>query len=161
MKYYLTLLILLLVNNCKADIQQKDCEYNPTYCQIIKNSPKIDQGYALELAQHINEAAKEFGIKPHRLTAIIAQESRYKLDAVNYASKDYGIAQINHKTIKTFGFDKDKLLTDLSYSIKAGAIVLSDFKRMYGKKEEDYWTRYNSSDSTKREQYKQLVMRFM
>jgi len=145
----------------QADSQEKDCGSNPIYCQIIKNSPKIDQGYALDLARYINEAAVEFNIKPYRLAAILAQESGYKLSSVNKNSNDYGIAQINHRTVAAFGLCKNKLLTDLSYSIKAGAMVLSDFKKRYGHKEENYWTRYNSSNPEKREEYKQLVSRYL
>ena len=73
---------------------------------------------------------------------------------------DYGIGQINHKTIKNFNFDQKKLLSDLTYSVEAAAVVLADFKRMYGKKEETYWTRYNASSPTKREVYRVLVARY-
>lgn len=137
------------------------CDSNPTYCQIVRNSPKINKKYALELSAFINKVGALYGVKPHRLTAILAQESRYKLNAINHESLDYGIAQINHKTVAAFGFDKQKLLTDLEYSVKAGAIVLADIKKRYGHREEDYWTRYNSSKPSKRETYKRLVMRFM
>lgn len=136
-------------------------ERNPIFEQVVKNHPKIDRRYALEVATAIQKVAKEMGIKPERLAAILAQESRYTLNAVNRKSKDYGIAQINHKTIESFGFDKQKLLTDLEYSVKAGAIVLADFKRMYGKREKNYWTRYNSSDPEKRKEYEVLVARFL
>lgn len=136
-------------------------EYNPIFDQVIKNHPNIDRLYALQVAKAIQKVAKEMGIKPQRLAAILAQESRYTLNAVNRRSKDYGIAQINHKTIENFGFDKQRLLTDLEYSVKAGAIVLADFKRMYGKREKDYWTRYNSSNPDKRKKYEILVARYL
>jgi hypothetical protein len=45
-------------------------------------------------------------------------------------------------------------MLDLEYSVKAGAIVLADFKRMYGEKEKDFWTRYNTSHPEKRQKYK-------
>lgn len=158
------LLNILLINfyslNSYGESYLKDCAQNAVYCQIIKNNPKIDQGYALELATLINQVAVEYNLKPYRLAAIIAQESGYKLNAVNTKSKDYGIAQINQKTIKAFEFDQHRLLTDLRYSIEAGAIVLSDFKRRYGHREKDYWTRFNSSIPEKREEYKQLVLRY-
>lgn len=136
-------------------------EYNPIFDQVVKNHPKIDRMYAREVANAIQKVAKEMGIKPERLAAILAQESRYTLNAVNKRSRDYGIAQINHKTIESFGFDKQRLLTDLEYSVKAGAIVLADFKRMYGKREKNYWTRYNSSNPDKRKKYEILVARYL
>lgn len=131
-----------------------------SYNQIIKNNPSLDERYATQLSFVVDRVAKEFGIRPERLAAILAQESMYRLDAVNKRSKDYGIAQINHRTIKNFGFDKKLLLTNLEYSVKAGAIVLADFKKRYGHREKDYWTRYNSSRPEKRQEYKQLVAKF-
>lgn len=139
-------------------------EKNPIYIQIVKNNPKIDLNYAMRLSNVINKVAIELDINPKKYAAILAQESMYKLDAKNCWDNechDYGIAQINKKTIQAFKFDKNKLLTDLEYSVKAGAIVLADFKRMYGTKEEDFWTRYNTSCPDKRQKYKQLVTRYL
>lgn len=151
---------ILLVTPIWAQ-QETGVEYSETFKQVVKNHPKIDRIYALQIANAIDKAAKELNIRPQRLAAILAQESRYVLSAVNKKSRDYGIAQINHKTIERFGFDKQRLLTDLEYSVMAGAIVLADFKRMYGKREKDYWTRYNSSDPERRKAYEVLVARFM
>lgn len=135
-------------------------QHGISYGQIKKNNPSLDETYARELSFIVDKLALRYGIKPDRLTAILAQESMYRLNAVNHKSKDYGIAQINHRTIQRFGFDKKLLLTDLEYSVKAGAIVLADFKRMYGKREKKYWSRYNSSDKEKRKEYEQLVAKF-
>ena len=140
------------------------CDINTIFCQIVKNNPKLDLNYAYKLSNVINKVALEMGINPKRYAAMLAQESMYKLDATNCwdnVCHDYGIAQINKKTIKAFNFDKKKLLTDLEYSVKAGAVVLADFKRMYGKKETDFWTRYNASCPEKRQKYKQLVTRYL
>lgn len=105
---------------------------------------------------------------------MLMQESAYKISAKNIRCGismttgekdcvvvDYGIGQINYKTIKHFKFDQTKLLSNLEYSVEAAAIVLADFKRMYGHKETEYWTRYNSSTKSKRQIYKQLVARYM
>ena len=102
------------------------------------------------------------------------QESAYKVSAKNLRCGvsmttgekdcvivDFGIGQINHKTIKHFNFDQKKLLSDIEYSVEASAIVLADFKRMYGKKEVDFWSRYNASTPSKRQTYKMLVARYM
>lgn len=102
------------------------------------------------------------------------QESAYKISATNVKCGisvttgekdciiiDRGIGQINHKTIKHFKFDPNKLVSNLEYSVEAAAIVLADFKRMYGKKEVEYWTRYNASTKSKRQVYKNLVARYM
>lgn len=102
------------------------------------------------------------------------QESAYKISAKNincgvsiYDGKqdcvvvDFGIGQINYRTIKSFKFDKTKLLSDLEYSVEAAAIVLEDFKKVHGKKETEFWTRYNASNPEKRLVYKTLVARYM
>lgn len=74
---------------------------------------------------------------------------------------DFGIGQIYYKTAASYGFDINRLTTDLSYSVFSAAKVLSDFKRRYEAKEVNWWTRYNASSKTKREIYRQLVTRFM
>lgn len=105
---------------------------------------------------------------------MLMQESAYKISAKNIRcgisvstgerdciAVDFGIGQINNKTIKNFKFDQKKLLSDLTYSVEAAAIVLADFKRMYGSKDKTYWTRYNASNPQKREVYRQLVARYL
>lgn len=105
---------------------------------------------------------------------MLMQESSYKIGAQNVqcgismttgkkdcVAVDFGIGQINHKTIKNFKFDKRKLISDLTYSVEAAAIVLADFKRMYGKTDKEFWTRYNSGTKKNRETYKRLVARYM
>ena len=142
--------------------------------QIKKNSPKISKEYSKTLAKTILEKSKKHGVSPTILAAVLMQESSYRISAKNFRCGisvttgeqdcvvvDYGIGQINHKTIKNFNFDETRLLSDLEYSVEAAAIVLADFKRMYGHKEEEYWTRYNSSTPSKREKYKMLVARYM
>lgn len=107
------------------------------------------------------------------------QESSYKISAKGLKcgislstgerdciAVDYGIGQINHKTIKSFKFDQKKLLSDLTYSVEAAAIVLADFKRMYPE-DPEFWTRYNAGVrntpkvNKNRQIYKNLVARYM
>jgi len=172
MKSFIFLICFLVPSfiNLKAEqsslVQTKKsfCDKNPLMCQIVKNNPRIDLNYAYELSNIIYEKATKHNINPRRFAAILAQESMYRLDAKNCKDgvcNDFGIAQINKKTIEAFGFDKQRLLKDLEYSIEAGVLVLADFKRMYGDKEQYWWTRYNASNPEKRKIYKQLVMRFL
>jgi hypothetical protein len=93
------------------------------------------------------------------MVAVFMQESSYVLAAVG-PTKDYGIGQINIKTVSGFNLSKDRILTDVEYSVESSFKVMADFKRMYGK-DPEYWTRYNSSDPEKRQQYKILVSRYM
>lgn len=84
------------------------------------------------------------------------QESSYKLNTKGvkcgvsiYTGEkdciaiDFGIGQINHKTIKSHGFDRQKLMSDLEYSVEAAAKVLSDFKSFKKSEPDMWWTRYN------------------
>ncbi len=129
--------------------------------QILKNQPTIDSNYAVRLSNAILDASNRHGVNPHKIAAILAQECRYRLHCINKVSKDYGIGQINHKTIKAFNMDKERLLNDLDYSVEMAVVVLADFKRMYGKREKNWFTRYNSSNPDKRKVYETLVARFM
>lgn len=142
--------------------------------QIAKNSPKLDKEYQQSLAQTIIKKSKKYGISSKVLAAMLMQESSYKLSAKNVRcgisvitgekdciAVDFGIGQINYKTIKHFKFDQKKLLSNLEYSVEAAAIVLADFKKMYGHKESNWWTRYNSSSKHHREKYQMLVARYM
>lgn len=179
MKYLFSLLFPFLAQ------AQVDCSKHRVYCQIIKNKPQIDKAYAFELSNIIYKESKKIKINPKLFTAILMQESGYKLDTKNctwglltvkYINKDtkfegrvctdYGISQIYYKTAKRYKFNINKLLTDLTYSVKAGLIVLKYFKDRYSKFENNWWTRYNcgTKPSTKRrtcQEYQKLVKRWM
>lgn len=128
--------------------------------QIVKNRPKLSRSYVVALRAAILKSCLKHKIPCDIFTAILMQESRYKLDAFNPDTKDHGIAQINEKTAIAFGFNIHKLHHNLEYSVEAGAVVLADFRRMYGKKEEDWWTRYNSSRPSQRQIYGNLVAQY-
>jgi hypothetical protein len=147
------LILLFLCNLAFAD--------NAVYKQILTNRPKIDKIKAKQIAHHISMVYIKYKIPKKVYAAILMEESRYKLGAVNNSSSDYCMAQINIRTIKAFKFDKKRLLTDLEYCIEAGAIVLADFQRMYAHKEATWFTRYNSSNPIKRKSYFNRVYRWM
>lgn len=137
------------------------------YRHVLKNYPKIDKAYADRLSQAIYRASTAHNLNPLKVSAILRQECHYRLKCINAVTKDYGIGQINVKTIAAFKFDKTKLLTDLDYSVEAAVLVLADFKRMFGHKEKDWFCRYNvgTAQKSKIEQkcqaYKVLVARYM
>lgn len=112
------------------------------YTQIGLINPRMKQAKKAELAHYITEACRDYSIPCDVFTAILAQESMFNIKAVNKASNDYGIGQINIKTIKAYKFDLKLLRTDLRYSIRASAKVLSWFKR-YKTKEARWFCRYN------------------
>lgn len=126
------MVLVLLFEVATADIKS----------QIRQISPLMPQAKVTQLAYHIEAACIEFNIPYELYTAMLAQESMFQLDAFNVKTQDYGIAQINIRTIEAYRFDKHLLLTDLRYSVRAGAKVLSWFTR-YKSKESNWQCRYN------------------
>lgn len=136
-------------------------EDHPLYIQSLEINPKLAPEYRAEVVRSIFRASGRHQVNPKKLFAIIAQESKFRVGAINRKSHDYGIGQINRRTIRAFGFDKNRLLRDVNYSVDAAAFVLADFKKRHGKREPNFWSRYNSGDPEKRQEYEILVARFM
>jgi soluble lytic murein transglycosylase-like protein len=137
--------------------QARDCGQHPIYCQILENSPRIDEQYAFKLSNIIFKASRKHNIPSNLLTAILRQESNYKVSAKNGACGvlrgdykkeaciwvDFGISQINYRTARSYNMDFYKLLNDVEYSVNAGAEVLAWFRKKYASKEDRWWVRYN------------------
>jgi len=78
---------------------------------------------------------------------------------------DAGISQVNYITSRRYEMDYKRIMTDLTYSVNSGALILGDFRKDFGK-DPDWWTRYNcgTKRSTKRltcQTYKKLVGRYL
>lgn len=176
-----------------------DCSRHPIFCQITKNKPNIDKTYAMELSNLIYKMHKKYHIPSRLFTAILMQESGYRLEAkgcqegirkkteseiqwelysnirksigiIPYTKSkvctDFGISQIYFKTAKGWGFDIERLTTDLEYSVEAGAKVLHDVMERFEARDNDWYTRYNCGfrGSTKRDTcqiYKKLIKRYL
>lgn len=165
----LTIFISLLFT---FNLHAADCAKHPVYCQVLINKPKIDKKYAMKLSNAIYKASRKYRIPKHVYTAIIAQESGYKLNAVSKITGlhdgksttvivDFCAAQINWRNVEIHEFEVDKLLTDMQYCIEAGAKILAGFKKRYSKKEKTWWTRYHSGNKIRRSEYKRLVERYL
>lgn len=116
-----------------------------------------------QIDRAIDKTATKYNINRKVFKAILIQESRLKIGAINQKSKDYGIGQINEKTIKAFGFNKHRILTDLEYSVDCAGKVYADFKKRYKHREPHegplkFWSRYNTSRPSLRLVYQQKVM---
>lgn len=98
---------------------------------IQRNNPNILQTTVRDLAEDFVQAEKKFGVPAYILQAIAFVESSYIVNAVNKSSDDYGIMQINEYNIKAYGFVKFRLLTEMDYSINAGAEVFKWFYDRY------------------------------
>ncbi len=141
--------------------------HNKVYNHILKNKPGINPTYAQALSKAIYSYSNKYSMDPIEISAILRQECGYKLNCVNNISKDYGVGQINDRTIKAFGFDKKLLLSDVNYSVEATMIVLADFRRMYGHKEKNWVCRYNAGTGSwlairyKCNRYRSMVARYL
>lgn len=135
--------------------------------QILRNHPELKWTYAIELANTFDAVSRYHAVPARQVAAIAMQESGYVLDAKQcYKIRgrircDFCMMQINDHTIKRYGFDQDRLMKDLPYCVGAGVQVLSDLKKRYGKREKDWFSRYNATSRDKRDIYKELVERWM
>lgn len=182
-------ILLIALGLSSAEAKDIDCNKHPIYCQIKKNSPKLNKQEAMELSNVVHKVSRKYRLPTRVFVGILAQESGYQLEAkgchkglvkqevdthtrepmtekpeIYYKEvkvcADFGIGQIYYQTAESFNFDLHKLTTDLEYSVEAAAIVLADFHKRYSAREVDWWTRYNARSKIKRQIYKQLVERY-
>ncbi len=151
MKYLLIFLIITISSNSFS---------NDIFKHIIKNKPTINKDYAEKLSFIIIKESKENNIDPKIISAIFMQESSYKLSVINKKSQDYSIGQINIKNIDYYNLDKERLLIDLSYSVKSTLLILKNLKIKYAKKEKKYWSRYHSFKPSYRKKYEKLIEKY-
>lgn len=140
---------------------QKDCQYT-TNLQIKENAPQLSSMYVDYLSHLIDRVSKKYNLSCEVYTAILMQESRYNLSAKNCTSgvcTDFGIGQIHIGSIRRYKLDKRRLLTDLEYSLEAGAKILYDFKKAH-KRKSIYWAYYNSSNKLAQNKYIKLVSKW-
>jgi hypothetical protein len=76
MKLKLLILLWPLVSLAKVDPAK-----NPIYAQIVTNKPSINKDYALKLSNLIHKYSKLYNFDSNIFTAILAQESMYRLEA--------------------------------------------------------------------------------
>lgn len=100
---------------------------------LLKNSVRLlgNKTYLDELAEAFYRVSVEYKIPANVLQAIAFVESSYILNAINSGSNDFGIMQINEFNIRAYSFNKQRLLTDVRYSVEAGAIVFKWFYSRY------------------------------
>lgn len=100
---------------------------------ICRNSTIVckNQDYLNKLVEAFLSAQEKYGIPAIVLQAIARIESSYVLNTVNPKSNDYGIMQVNEYHIGKGKFTKEKLLTDLQYSVNAGAKVFQWFYQTF------------------------------
>ena len=182
MKKFIILLMILWL--FPIITKAADCDRHPIFCHIKQLRPKMHNHKAFQISNAIHKASRRFNVDKHLLTAIFRQESNFKVTAIGrrkglvmvsdgrditYEEQavmaDFGISQIYYKTAVHYKFDIKRLTTDLQYSINAGAKVLSEFKKQFGREDPFFWLRYNcgARGTTNRDTcqiYKALVERY-
>ena len=98
---------------------------------IQKNNKLIDLKTAQEVSKSLRKYANIYKLPYDVMSAIAATESQYDVGAVNKKSDDFGIYQINQYNIDALKLDKQKLLTNIDYSVEAGFKVFSWFYKTY------------------------------
>ena len=79
--WILIILISMIPFQMSKGAQLIDCEKHPIYCQIIKNQPRINKKFAMQVSNIIYHVAVSYSISTDIYTAILMQESGYKLTA--------------------------------------------------------------------------------
>lgn len=132
------------------------------YNQIILNKPDVDKQIAKKLTIYVNKYARKYDADPYRAIAIAMQESGYRnISTLKRGSSfDVGMFQINIRTIKEYGFDKNKIMNDLEYSVESYFKVVSNKKKMCKSLKKDAWVCYHSKNKYLRQKYKNMVNRY-
>lgn len=135
------LLIIILISYFGVISQSH--AHSEVFVQITKAAPHLSEDLRLQLSIEIRTACTKHKIQCDIFTAILAQESMFKVSAYNKRTQDLGMGQVNRKTAAAHGFCEQKLLTNRQYSINAAAEVFAYFQRRYGAKEARWFCRYN------------------
>lgn len=132
------------------------------YDAIRKLQPKLSAKTARQLAKSFIKVSitPECGIPWQILVSIAFNESSLGLKLHNNKSKDYGLMQINHRTIQRMTLDKDRLLSDPTYSISAGCQVLAANKQAYAKKHSFWLGIYRSGTALYKVSIKENAKRY-
>ena len=178
-----SILLLLFHFGGQAEGKAKKSKKHPCFngrnktCEIISHlKPSMNHNEALKLSNSFYRVAKRHCLDPKLLVSIAFQESCLQLDAVRKTNgfilvddeyveasvgSDFCMMQVNIRNIKHFDLDVNKLLTEPDYCIGAGAVILKDIQNRYARKEDKWWSRYNSVSKFHREIYQKHIERHL
>lgn len=129
--------------------------------QILRNTRGVPPHDPLRLAEAFVRSANKYGLDANLLAAVAFVESGYFVGAVNKRSNDFGLMQVNLYNIRAMGLSKERLLTDIEYSIDAGAQILAYFAKRYRKVEGSEWVcRYNIGTRAKKGALARICVRY-
>lgn len=117
------LLFMLPIVSANAAVS---CDKHPIYCQIIKNykilkKKKINKRYAMQLSNIIHKITKRYKIDARIYTAILAQESAYKMGAKNCLRGLRRLTEVERSTLfrEKIKECKDAPITDPNFDVNA------------------------------------------
>ena len=118
---------LFAVRNAKA--KGIDCNRNPIYCQIKKNSPRLNSKKAYHLSNVIHKAALKHRIPTRIFVAILAQESGYSLKAkgCHRGLREETIEEVEHRCNALQSSKGECLANGRLYPKKIETRICSDF----------------------------------
>jgi hypothetical protein len=125
---------------------------------FIKDVTRLGGGGAVSNIQPVvQEQAKQTGVDPNILNALIAKESSFRPGAngsdTEASSTAKGLMQVNDPTAKAYGLDPAQM-HDPEYNIRAGAKILQDkIKQAGGDVRKGLMNYYGSSDQKKNAAY--------
>jgi hypothetical protein len=107
---------------------------------LRKLQPRLTKTQSKRLESIFRKVANEesCGIQWQILASIAFNESSLGFNTVNERTKDYGLMQINERTITRLALNKDKVMRDTTYAVRAACKVLRHNKDRYAEKL-TYW----------------------
>jgi hypothetical protein len=158
MKALLAVLLALISTPALAD---------PTsiFKSIKRLTPSLADETATEYSQTIADLSVKYNVEWKIAVVIFKQESNFDVKAVNYESRDFGIGQMNYRTILDRKIDLGLLLTDSDYAMEETFRLLSEIKTKYGKLDKkrgrQWFTRYHSYVTSNREEYEETLTKHL
>lgn len=130
--------------------------------RLQKKHPKLKIDPSL--APKIMVAAHKHGVSSRLLASIVAVESKFQPRAYNRRSKDYGLGQINIKSLFARGRSPN-LVYNIEYNLDLSALILAEKQKRFATRELNWYCRYNVGTGKMRgkvltncEKYAKLVM---
>jgi len=92
----------------------------------------------------VKDAAKENGVDPYWVSAVMVIESRYDRFAINRRYRCYGLMQLQKDVARGLGVTDP---FDAGQNIRAGARILGRLERRYGGDKRQILKKYNPTDT--------------
>lgn len=129
-----------------------------TLSQLISEyCPNLSKEASIRYADILYKYSRQHEIDWLIPMAIFIQESRFNVKAINWDSKDFGIGQLNYRTIKNRKVDLGLLLTNEDYAISETLKLLAELRDKYDRIDKKvgrkWFTRYHSFKPSHRDKY--------